>query len=277
MKEQDLFESEWDTLILLDACRYDYFKNVYEEYLSGKLQKRKSIASRTGPWLRRNFGEGNHNEIVYVSSTPQINSTGTEVTHGFDPSVFHKVVDVWDWGWKDELNTVLPKTTAKATRNARAKYPGKRIISHFNQPHIPYISLGPLSESNPPGIERARRSRGRERPFLKGIRHRIGEMLASVFGRRFVAELGRFLDIRHPTVSGAERIARKYGNDKLHEAYEDNLRRALESVSSLVTALPGSIIVTADHGELLGDDGTYGHPGWSEHPKLREVPWLEVD
>jgi len=41
--------------------------------------------------------------------------------------------------------------------------------------------------------------------------------------------------------------------------------------------LEGEIIVTADHGELLGENGEWGHPIGSEKPALRGVPWLEVN
>ena len=32
MKEQNLFNEDWDTLIILDACRYDFFEKVYRDY-----------------------------------------------------------------------------------------------------------------------------------------------------------------------------------------------------------------------------------------------------
>jgi hypothetical protein len=32
--------------------------------------------------------------------------------------------------------------------------------------------------------------------------------------------------------------------------------------------------VTSDHGELLGENGNYGHFG--EHPILHSVPWFEI-
>ncbi len=35
MKEQDIIEEDWDNLIILDACRYDFFERVYKDYLAG--------------------------------------------------------------------------------------------------------------------------------------------------------------------------------------------------------------------------------------------------
>jgi len=41
-----------------------------------------------------------------------------------------------------------------------------------------------------------------------------------------------------------------------------------------------TIIITADHGELLGEDGLWFHPSRLHprihHPKLHEIPWLEI-
>ena len=47
IKAQDIFAEEWDTLIVLDACRYDFFEKVYRDYLSGTLEKRVSPGSCT--------------------------------------------------------------------------------------------------------------------------------------------------------------------------------------------------------------------------------------
>ncbi|MCA1905670.1 MAG: sulfatase-like hydrolase/transferase [Desulfarculus sp.] len=56
--------------------------------------------------------------------------------------------------------------------------------------------------------------------------------------------------------------------------------RALETVDGLLPALYAKlpadawIIVTADHGELFGEDGYFGH-GPVMHPKVFEVPFVE--
>ena len=44
MKDQNFFEEDWDHAIILDAARYDVFKEVYEDYFDGELEKRRSPA-----------------------------------------------------------------------------------------------------------------------------------------------------------------------------------------------------------------------------------------
>jgi arylsulfatase A-like enzyme len=66
--------------------------------------------------------------------------------------------------------------------------------------------------------------------------------------------------------------------DIVRAAYRDNYHWVLESVASLVAELPGTVVVTSDHGECLGDCGQWFHgPGNDPHQHLVEVPWLVVD
>jgi glucan phosphoethanolaminetransferase (alkaline phosphatase superfamily) len=37
------------------------------------------------------------------------------------------------------------------------------------------------------------------------------------------------------------------------------------------------VLITADHGELLGENGLYGHPADSDAEKLRKVPWYSLE
>ena len=51
-----VMEEEWDYLIVLDACRYDYFEQMYREFFNaGVLLKKISLGSGTSDWLRNNF------------------------------------------------------------------------------------------------------------------------------------------------------------------------------------------------------------------------------
>lgn len=65
----------------------------------------------------------------------------------------------------------------------------------------------------------------------------------------------------------------------LVEAYRENLKNVLSHVQQLAKGFPNKkIYITADHGELLGEDYMYLHmyPDEIYIPLLREVPWFEV-
>jgi len=60
---------------------------------------------------------------------------------GFDAKKhFYKVVDVWDFGWDERIGTVSPREINRAALKYYLKYPGKRFIIHYLQPHAPYLS-----------------------------------------------------------------------------------------------------------------------------------------
>ncbi|KXB01998.1 hypothetical protein AKJ44_01685 [candidate division MSBL1 archaeon SCGC-AAA261F17] len=270
-----IHERDWDCLVILDACPYDYFEKVYEDYSDGKLQKVISAGYSTLGWLKETFGDSKHSGIIYVSGTAYVNSRGLEVIEGFiGVNHFYKVIDVWDHGWSEELETVLPERMSKATRLARAKYPSKRLISHFNQPHYPHLSIGSIREiTENSAFIPAKKGIVWERSLVDKVRGFAGTASEEILGAALTCRVRDILNLRRS--KPCELIAREYGDRTLYEAYENNLRAALAEVKKLAERLPGKTVVTSDHGELLGEDGLYGH-GW-RHPLLREVPWLEVE
>ncbi|WP_396613376.1 hypothetical protein ACH9L7_17260 (plasmid) [Haloferax sp. S1W] len=131
----DLFESDWDNLLILDACRYDTFEEF--SALPGTLTSRVSRGSATSEWIRANFHGRSLHDTVYVSASPMLyrNRDTVDVQ-------FHDVVNIWKKeGWNDEFRTVLPETVNAAVRRATEQYPNKRLLIHYLQPHFPF--LGP--------------------------------------------------------------------------------------------------------------------------------------
>jgi len=50
IKEAKIMEEDWDYLIILDTCRYDYFEGIVYEFFVGKLEKRVSLGKETPQW-----------------------------------------------------------------------------------------------------------------------------------------------------------------------------------------------------------------------------------
>ena len=126
----NVLDKDWDNLIILDACRHDMFEEVI-----GESESIYSAGSNSANWRNNTFGSGNYPEIVYVSANPHISSVRAE-EYGFS---FHEIKDVWDYGWDDEADVVLPETMVEETIKAAEEHPDKKIISHFMQPHAPYL------------------------------------------------------------------------------------------------------------------------------------------
>ncbi len=283
MSAQRFVESEWDYCLVLDACRYDLFNEVYDEYLDGTLTKQTSPGSSTPEWAYRTF-TGQH-DIAYFSGNPFINSLGiplNELKWGASCDYewtatdhLRDVIDVWQEGWDDELGTVPPDSLVNAWRtHADVAERAERTVLHYMQPHAPYLARG----------------KGRK---LKRIQEGISEqgtgdtepsggMLASIGdrvrptverhleGSELAQKAGLWLEL-DPTdvVSNGTRGAAL-------ELYEQNLRIVLEAVAEVVPELDGKVVVTADHGEAFGEDGVWEHHIETHIPPLVEVPWLEV-
>jgi hypothetical protein len=67
------------------------------------------------------------------------------------------------------------------------------------------------------------------------------------------------------------------GMKGLRKAYRENLGLVLESVAELLENVSGNILITADHGEYLGENRRYGHGLVPRHPPIIEVPWLIIE
>jgi hypothetical protein len=66
-------------------------------------------------------------------------------------------------------------------------------------------------------------------------------------------------------------------SDRGIAAYHRNLEYALEElVPDLLDFLGGRTVITADHGQFLGENNRWAHPGGRSEVPLREVPWDEV-
>ena len=122
-----VLEEKWDNLIILDACRYDVLKEVMGERIGYRISR----GSSTLEWIKEHFSGAKCHNIVYVTSNPWINRIASDA--------FYKVIPVWKDGWDEDLGTVHPKTTTEYAKEAAKRYPDKRLIIHYMQPHVPYI------------------------------------------------------------------------------------------------------------------------------------------
>lgn len=262
-----IMEKDWDNLIILDACRYDYFERIYKDYFRGTLKKAISPGSETVEWCEKVFKKYYKN-TVYVSANPYVNSKGIGKIDA--RKNFYKIIDVWDWGWDAEKGVATPENVNHAALKARMDFSDKRLIIHYMQPHAPYLSLKDVdgNRMDPPA------SHGKI-SLLTRIRAFTDMKLEGWLGRKRVGKIRELLGL--PPVRTEEAVLRKVGKERLRRAYEENLKIVFKNVSKLVKKLPGKTVITADHGELLFEGGEYGHIYGKHVPALIEVPYLEIE
>jgi hypothetical protein len=154
-----------------------------------------------------------------------------------DQSKFELVDEVWKYAWDDELGTIQPEPiTDRAIDVSRNQHPEKMIL-HYMQPHFPFV---PYPDMHPG------------------------------FG------LDEFADPSAEDIwTQLERG--EYTREEIWNAYRANLEYVLDELSLLLNNLDyENVIITADHGNALGEFGFYGHPEGIPLSCLRNVPWSRV-
>lgn len=236
----DRKHSDWDILIILDACRADLLEETLPD---SKLEPTTfktvtSAGSSTPEWTRRLLTDKSYGDIVYVTANPWIARLA--------PESFHDRIDVWTDGFDEDLGTVPPETTAESACVTYDEYPNKRLVVHFMQPHVPFI-----------GSERWRGSR--QQPTVEILNEEI-----EASGKD-----GEFGELRYGDLS----------RKALWPDYKATLKLVLEEIQDLRKDLSGRMIVTSDHGNMFGERAwpfpirIYGHPGGLRSSPLVKVPW----
>jgi len=237
---------DWDNLLLLDGCRYDLYcdRTTFDE----PVERRRSAGSDSWEFIEANFAGRELHDTVYVTANPFVSMDASDA--------FHATVDLWRTDWNDELGTVEPNVVTEAVLTAADRYPDKRLVGHFIQPHHPFI--GPTGRAKI--SESAGNAAARWRALNDGEQPDEAPDTAWSLARRGEIEM-----------------------ETLRQAYDENLELALSDVQTLVDELGGQTVVTADHGNLI-DEPAYGvlstgsaqfaHPKHATAQALVRVPWL---
>lgn len=239
----DVFEEDWDTLVVLDACRYDMFEDA--NTLDGELSSRISKGSATTEWLGANFDGRDLTDTVYVTANPQLERHREQ----WDIE-FHETINIWlDEGWDEESGTVLAETVTDAAIEAHDQFPNKRVVVHYMQPHYPFVPSNTVFD------------KGHLSSIDSAESVSEGE---NVWGKKFTNQL----------------LASR---NELWSIYVENLDYVIKHVQTLMYAISGKVVVTSDHGNYVGERASpipireYGHPRGLYDDVVVQVPWLETD
>jgi len=227
----NVFDREWDVLVVLDACRADLLGSVAADYgFLEDVSSMRSVGSSSSEWLENTFR--GHPETARTAMV-----TGNTWTDRYlDADAFAALDEVWKYAWDGELGTVPARAvTDRAIAMARDRDPD-RLVVHYMQPHHPFVA-DPIA-----GDEGMARTGSHSNPANPWVLLRQGEVTT----------------------------------ERVWAAYEANLRHALSDVATLVEDVAGRVAITADHGNLFGEWGLYGHPMHTPVPALLDVPWAET-
>lgn len=290
LEKVSVMKEKWDYLIVLDACRYDVFSELYKNYLNGELKKVISLGRDTTEWCKESFKD-KYDDVIYISANPYINSK-VEIKGFNAKNHFYKIIDIWNDGWSEELGTVHPREVNKAIKKVKNNYPKKRLIIHYLQPHEPYLGYNlKLTYPKPQislayvliGIKNSQNNKSLilrqlliKTNFLNVIHFVANKLVGKTQAYKIYLYIRKLLKLT--PVSPMDAVQRIVGYKGLRKLYIKNLEIVLEYVSEIIKDLHGTIIITSDHGELLGEDGFYGHGEVvpPSNPFLLEIPWLKI-
>jgi len=226
----NVFEREWDVLLILDAARLDMYRRI----VNPETDSIWSVGSASDEWMQHTFVpeyEAEISETAYVTGNPFSESEcPTEAIGAVD--------EVWRNHWDDEVGTIRPKSITDHVL-ARHREGYDRVIGHYMQPHYPFI--GEQTSDT-------------------------GKMTWDVVGND--ASQGDGIALWDQFLYGIRNDL-----DQVARAYDDNLRHVWEHATTVMENVEGQVVITADHGNALGEWGMWGHKPGMPHPKMRRVPW----
>lgn len=212
--------------------------DTFQKKICTDTESRISYGSSSKEFIEGNFSNENFEDTVVITANPYYTPDYFESLTGNKlKEIFHTVFQVHETNWDQDLSTVKPEDVVEKALTARKLFPEKRLLIHFMQPHYPFI--------------------GEKQVEGSGIRVKDGWTDGKTAWD--LAEEG------------------KIDRSDVVEAYESNLEYVWQQVENLATELDRDVVITADHGNWIGENGFYGHPKGFDDVGLRKVPLAKFD
>lgn len=247
----DVFDKNWDLLVILDTCRVDSLRAVADGYsFLDTINRRLSAGGSTPEWIASTFSTDDKEEIqdtayivrnefakkVFDGTVPSHNGYNFGLWDVVSPTDFGHLEYVWQHydgrPWKGEKieNSTPRKVTDRVIKVMREES-HDRVIAHYLRPHSPYYAQA-LREDR---------------------------------------------DLAPYELSPFEYLKRTGDRETVYDRYMTELKWVLNEVRLLLHNVDAKrVIISADHGEAFGELGGYGHGPGSLHPHVRTVPWVET-
>lgn len=255
----NVYEKDWDLLIILDSCRVDALREVADQgqYSFLDADKTESMVSVGGSTLEWTAGTFQKKWLTDIQKTAFISSNGWPyriLWEGYDVTEHYSApiakpnwntvkgnqlgehIFAWRYGKRGFARQADAETVRDLTIKTGRNTSHDRVIAHFIEPHYPYVSAPerlevdgspdePTFTENPPWV------------YL---------------------------------LQGGDR-------DLVWEHYLAELKHGLDYITGLLNNFDAeTVLIAADHGEAFGEYGCYGHYGGAIHPHIRRVPIMET-
>lgn len=239
------WRDDWDVLVVLDALRVDLAREVLGEHYA--VGARWSPASTSIDWIERHFAPEYREEYrrtAYVTANPFASHDSPDARSA---DLEARDLGHLDCVYKDSfgdvggISTTPPEVVTDRAIWAARNVDCERLIVHYMQPHQPF----------------------RARPEWDGVYSNLENLATDV------------------NQGGADIWKRcrdgEIDADDLWTAYRTNLRWVWQSVEDLLDNVDGDVVVTADHGNGMGEWGRWSHCSGQLAPQIRRVPVIRTE
>jgi len=231
-----VYGRDWDVLVVLDACRPDTLRTAADAVDFFEPDDVGTIQS-VGSCSSEWLEQTFMTDRDETAVGRTAMVTGNTWTDRYlDADRFALLDEVWKYAWDEETDTVPADAVTDRAIRVAREHDPDRLVVHYMQPHHPFVP-DPLDGDS--GMARTGAHSSATSPWML---------------------------LRRGDVS----------IERVRTAYEANLRYALSSVETLLDNTDGRVGVTADHANLFGEWGLYGHPMYTPVPALLTVPWVET-
>lgn len=286
-----VWEREWDVCCVLDGCRLDLMRDVAATGHATlpdpeAVDSLWSVGSQSAEWMDRTFAPRYRDEMArtaYVTGNPfssqscehiVITSDDVLPLSDEDFGVFH---EAWREEWvDDDISTIPPDPltdAAIAIWQNREELGVDRVLVHYMQPHAPFRSQpgwffgsadiehwGQFTDGDDDEDVDLADLEPAEREALEAL----AEAEAESDGDETDSMNDPWMRMRDGDLSF----------DAVWAAYRDNLEWALDDLGRLLENCDGTVAMTSDHGNAIGEFGVWSHPPGTPVPALRRVPWV---
>lgn len=245
---------DWDVLVVMDACRVDQLQEMRQHYecLPYEIDSVWSNASCSIDWINRNFNDRPEEleDTAYITANPFADHNDPDSrSAGLTDSNLAHLELLYNEHWQDIGNGIETVPPGPVTDHAihawrrRDELGFDRMVVHYMQPHEPF----------------------RSRPEWGNGNHKLLKNLVSEG-----ATAGSSV---YPLLQSGD-----IGLDEFWRVYQDNLRWVMDDVTErLLGNVDGDVVLSADHGNGLGEFGSWHHPPAAMNPHIRKVPWVPVE
>jgi hypothetical protein len=253
----NVFTRDWDLLLVLDCCRVDAIRAVADEYdFITDVGSITSVGSATSEWVSQTFHSKHRDEVATTAYLSGNGHSRKVLEEGFEPEYNRDAgfaptawgtVEASELGYLEhvwEYANYFESGEGKAYVDPELMT--DRTIEFYREHGDEYDRV--ISHYIPP-----------HPPYI-GHAHRDGRD-----------------DLYDYEWSPWDYMRNGGCFETVWEVYLSEVRSALDAIEVLLSNVDAEkVVITADHGEAMGEHGLYSHPEGALHPKVKRVPWVET-